>query len=247
MGPASLPAPQSSGQNKWGRHRCWSPNLADKNKWGRHRCRPHDRLLHIERLDECLFRGRSGQGGRGDAFWNTSRTIAPKVNCIVMLVASGLTDLDPPGPEGLARLPQSFCRSRYGGSVEPTLIARHFCRRPVPSGGRVQLRGAFTFHLAVPRSVSLLPFGPAVPPCRSRASLRFLLAVRNRPSGCAPLAASTVRQVCSEERPRRVFRCCYGHRCRIVWVKLSRSFSRVSPLQSPGQSPSRHPKAAPSK
>lgn len=223
------------------------PILHFKNKWGRHRCQPHDRLLHIERLDECLFRGRSGQGGRSDAFWNTSRTIAPRVNCIVMLVASGLTGLDPPNPEGLANLPQSFCRSRYGGSVEPTLIARHFCRRPVPSGGRFRFRRTFPFHLAVPRSVSRLPFGPAAPPCRSRASLRFLMAVRNRPTGCAPLAASAVRQVCSEERPRRVFRCCCGHRCRIVWVKLSRSFSRVSPFQGPGQSPSRHPKAAPQK
>jgi hypothetical protein len=103
-----------------------------------------------------------------------------------MLVASGLTGLDLLNPEGLANLPRSSCRSRYGGSVEPTFIARHFCRRPVPSGGRFRFRKTFTFHLAVPRSVFRLPFRSAVLPCRSRASLHSFRAVQNRPSGCAP-------------------------------------------------------------
>ena len=86
----------------------------------------------------------------------------------------------------LVNLPRSSCRSRYGGSVEPTFIARHFCRRPVPSGGRFRFRKTFTFHLAVPRSVFRLPFHSAFPPSRSRASLHPFGAVQNRPSGCAP-------------------------------------------------------------
>ncbi len=224
-----------------------APELSAKNKWGRHRCRPHDRLLHIGRLDESRSRGRSGQGGRSDALWSTSHTIAPRVHCIVMLVASGLINSDLHRPEGLAHFPRSSCRSRSGGSVEPTFIARHLCRRPVPSGGWFRFRKTFPFHLAVPRPIPRLPFCSAVPPCRSLASLLFIRTAQNRPSDCAPLAASAVRQACSKERPRRVFRCCCGHRCRIVWVKLSRSFSKVSLFQGPGQSPSRHPKAAPQK
>jgi hypothetical protein len=55
----------------------------------------------------------------------------------------------------------------------------------------------------------------------AEARLSSLLPNRgDSPNGCAPLAASAVRQVYSEERTRRVFRRCCGHRCRFSRVNF---------------------------
>jgi hypothetical protein len=50
-----------------------------------------------------------------------------------------------------------------------------------------------------------------------------------RPNDCAPLTASAVRQVHSEERTRRVFRYCCGHRCRYRLLEFLFHFQAVKP------------------
>jgi hypothetical protein len=50
----------------------------------------------------------------------------------------------------------------------------------------------------------------------------------NSANGCAPLAASAVRQACSEEPTRRVFRRCCGHRHRSGSFGLFRPLSRAT-------------------
>lgn len=70
--------------------------------------------------------------------------------------------------------------------------------------------------------------GSSVPRRRSVTSLPSFPTAAGRSDGSAPLAASAVREVCSGERSKRVFRRCCGHRCRIDQLQFSLSISTVS-------------------
>jgi hypothetical protein len=89
-------------------------------------------------------------------------------------------------------------------------------RKPSPSTWRFRDRPS--------ASVPDFPFRCAEAPL----SFASFLAAAGRPSSSAPLAASAVRQVPSEELPKRVFRRCCGHRSRADQLQFSPLVSMVS-------------------
>lgn len=108
-----------------------------------------------------------------------------------------------------------------------------------------RLRGSFAFHLAVPRAdrsfcvrtLSLAGRAPfrcqvrAFVPLSLRLSASASLSSRTSQAAFepadsrAPLAASSVREVLSEDFAKRVFRRCCGHRSRLDRVEFLRSLS----------------------
>ena len=77
-----------------------------------------------------------------------------------------------------------------------------------------------------------LPSGTFVPLRRSAAFQPSFPGAPRQPSGRAPLTASAVRQACSGELARRVFRRCCGHRCRIVRLCFPLAIQAVRPGSS---------------
>lgn len=142
-----------------------------------------------------------------------------------MLVASG------PIASAALRIGQhrrSYRRFRTDSSREQAVIAPIPVGRPVPSGGWFRSRRIFPFHLAVPRPVPCRFTWAFVPPGRSHAFRLPFPATVSRPSGCAPLTASAVRQALSEDFARRVFRRCCGHRCLCDRFSFPLLFQRVT-------------------
>ena len=161
---------------------------------------------------------------------------------IVMLVASG--------PDELGQAPLRPCRFLHLTSPRTRLAAgasrlpcsANLSGRLVPSGGWAGSGGAhpnaWRFQEVRSFRPDRCPFqaaGPAFPAsaCRSALAAEAVSghcesssgAAFEPPDDCAPLAASAVRQVLSEDFARRVFRRCCGHRSHLERVELYLSFS----------------------
>ena len=144
-----------------------------------------------------------------------------------------------------------------------------FSRRTAPASGpvrrRIGTRGCFSCRLAVPRAHSLLnrqdvlPLRATLPSgTLSELSFRPNSVLRPKPGfpcalsghieltdNHAPLTASAVRQACSEELARCVFRRCCGHRSHPDQVELSCSLSGCYTWRRRSFLPFRQTEAAP--
>jgi len=177
--------------------------------------------------------------------------------CIVMLVASSpIVWFQPVRDKSLARRPSrslrlspwSVCQRpkafRTGKAPTPTMEAGDGSRQAVgPDPKTLSVRLAVPTDRCIPpaqlpvrdrsRSASLaaVPSGVVVRP--AEAGFPSLLPGRgDSANGCAPLTASAVRQGCSEERARRVFRRCCGHRCRFVQVEFLQLYQGLTPSRA---------------
>lgn len=145
------------------------------------------------------------------------------------------------------RLSRGCFRWRHVHLADPILPALAW---PVARESRLSSPG----HLAGVRSrQAVVPVSPAswfgllpspggsvtaLMPCRSNLPVRFAEAplsfrpsrpLSKRPADRAPLTASAVRQISSEDFLRRVFRRCCGHRCQISTYVFPFRFSRFQP------------------
>jgi hypothetical protein len=173
---------------------------------------------------------------------------APGVLRIVMLVASDLTGsgANPCSISGARSLLVSFSSARSGlatiadrqfspGVTAPTsgpVRRSGLLRGASPStwrfqgrfhaspSGRMPLRTAFLLA-----SIGCFRSAHSRPCSQNRALLPHLPAHLEPADSGAPLAASAVREACSEGLTTRVFRRYCGHRCHLDQVELSHSLS----------------------
>ena len=194
--------------------------LKPTSKWGRHRCRPHARWpcpddgaiavpFRPRRRDHCDALDTDQRRGTGGAAHRDAHRIGS----------------DHPEPR-----PAATVSSATIGLLLRADSHRPACGwRPVPSGGRFRSE-----DLPLPPGGSVIAFEARFrflpTACRSRPSSSSFGSFRNQSSGCAPFAASAVRQIPSEDFLRRVFRHCCGHRRRVATVVFSPLGSRFYPL-----------------
>lgn len=120
--------------------------------------------------------------------------------------------------------PAPFAGVRSRQAVGSGLLGKPIC--PFPSAWRFRDRNSALLFRAF-RTAS----GRSLPP-----SFCLFQPLVKRPAGCAPLAASAVRQIPTEVFLRRVFQHCCGHRCQANRLRFPFWFQGF-PLSSSSSAP----------
>ena len=147
---------------------------------------------------------------------------------------------DQPRPKPLRSYRFSLVRWLVRAGVHhPHIVPASVLRKgrgPVPSDGLVPVRKPSPSRLAVPWPEPSHPVRHFAAPAEAQLAPHLSQAVRNRPVGGMPLAASAVRQDRSEDLTRRVFRHCCGQSRRTETRRSFLLLFRVLPLEAQGRS-----------